>query len=243
MPKGSPRHTEQRIEGVRPVVEALRAGRRKVLRVQLPEVGRSPGLRELRELVTATGVTSQPCETAREICAWAEPYPECSFEELLVRAGPHLLIALDQVTDVGNLGSIARSAETAGATGLVLEYRKSGSITPGALRASAGALEHLPVARTPHLKRALAIAKSEGFQVLAADGAGPPLASLADPVFEGSILWVFGSEDRGVRPSLLESANHRVGIPQRGRIASLGVAAAAAVLLHQSSERQLRDRG
>ena len=72
--------------------------------------------------------------------ARAEPYPEEPFEELLIGPGPRLLVAFDRVTDVGNLGSIARSAEVAGATGLVLEYRHAPSIGPGALRTSAGAL-------------------------------------------------------------------------------------------------------
>jgi 23S rRNA (guanosine2251-2'-O)-methyltransferase len=227
------------IEGVRPVIEALRAGRRKVHRVLLPKEGRTPGVVELKALVARLGIPSQPCENPREISPIADPYPEQAFEDLIARGGPHFLAGLDQVTDVGNLGSIARSAETAGVTGLVLEFRKSVGITPGALRASAGALEHLTVARTPNLKRALMIAKTEEFQVLVAAGdGGGRLAQVPDSVLSGPLFWIFGSEDRGVRPALLEAADYRVGIPQHGKMGSLGVAAAAAILLHETASRR-----
>ncbi len=222
---------ETRIEGVRPVLEALRAGRRRVLEIELPREARTPGLRELAARARDLGVPTRRARGAEaRVVARAEPFPEEAFEALLDDPAP-FLVALDRVTDVGNLGSIARSAEIAGATGLVLEYRNAPPIAAGALRASAGALEHLRVGRTPSLRKALELARGEGLTVLAADASGEPLARLEGMDLGAGLVWLFGSEDRGLRESLLACADLVVGIPMRGQVASLGVAAAAAHLL------------
>jgi 23S rRNA (guanosine2251-2'-O)-methyltransferase len=221
-----------RIEGVRPVLEALRAGRRRVWRVELPEL-RTPGARALREEVERLGV---PCSAGAEALAWAEPFPEEPFEQLLLREPVEFLVALDRVTDVGNLGAIARSAETAGCDGLLLEQRHAPPLREGALRASAGALEHLRVGRAPNLGRALDLLRAEGFAVFAAAPGGAPLGPADLPRLKGRLAWVFGSEDRGLRERILGRVDRTVGIPLRGSVESLGVAAAAAFLLHRSAE-------
>ncbi len=228
--------SERAIEGVRPVIEALRAGRRRVFEISVPSEARTPGLRELREVAAQQGirVTGQPGETA--VRARAEPFAEEQFETLLSREGPRFWVALDRVTDVGNLGSIARSAEGAGAHALILEYRHAPPIGPGALRASAGALEHLSVARTPNLRKALELARSEGLAVLAAEAGAPPLGAASQDLVRGDLIWVFGSEDRGLRGTIRELASASVGIPLQGQVGSLGVAAAAAFLLHRTAE-------
>jgi 23S rRNA (guanosine2251-2'-O)-methyltransferase len=222
-----------RIDGVRPVLEVLRAGRRRVWRVELPEVLRSPGVRELHDEVSRRGV---PVASGAEVLAWAEPFPEEAFEQLLVRDPVEFLVALDRVTDVGNLGAIARSAETAGCGGLLLEQRHAPPLREGALRASAGALEHLRVGRTPNLRRALELLRAEGFAVLVAAAGGPPLQPADRSLLAGRLVWVFGSEDRGVRGAIEQRADRIAGIPLRGRVESLGVAAAAAFLLHRTAE-------
>jgi 23S rRNA (guanosine2251-2'-O)-methyltransferase len=170
-------------------------------------------------------------ESGTEVVAESDPFPEEPFEALLTGPGPCFLVALDRITDVGNLGSIARSAEGAGAAGLVLEHRHSAPIGPGALRASAGALEYLRVGRTPNLRRSLELAREEGFRLLVADPNGAPMYELDREELKGPLIWVFGSEDRGVRPSIREVASRIVGITTRGKLDSLGVAAAAAHVL------------
>lgn len=228
------RASQTSIEGSRPIIEAIRAGRRRVLEVWLPGQARTPAQRELEVLVRERGI---PVHAGHDrVRASAEPYPEESYEALLTGPGPRFLVALDRVTDVGNLGSIARSAEVAGATGLVLELRRSPPIGPGALRASAGALEHLRVGRTPNLGRALDLARAEGIPILAAEQGGEPIGDLPESLLRGELIWVFGSEDKGLRESISRRAEHRIGIPQRGRIGSLGVAAAASYLLQRTSE-------
>ncbi len=226
-----------RIEGVRAVLEAIRAGRREVRTVMLAEGPGSSGTRELEALARTRGI---PVCGGRlsglRAAAEADPFPEEPFEALLVDERPRFLVALDRVTDVGNLGSIARSAECAGATGLVLEHRRAPPVEPGALRVSAGALEYLRVGRTPRLKSALELASREGIRVLAAEPGGSPIDRVGSDLLEGELIVVFGSEDRGIRGSVRELAECRVGIPLEGRVGSLGVAAAAAYLLLRIAE-------
>ncbi len=218
------------------MIEALRAGRRRVHEVFVPDGEGSAARRELEAALASSGVRVRRARAGEGVSARAEPYPEEPVEALLAAAAPRLLVALDRVTDVGNLGSIARSAEAAGATGLVLEHHRSAAITPGALRASAGALEHLRVGRTPNLGRALDLASREGLAVLVADAEGEPIDALDPEVLRGELVWVLGSEDKGVRETLRRRASLCVGIPMAGRTASLGVAAAAAYLLLRTAE-------
>ncbi len=228
------------IEGVRPVIEAIRAGRRQVLEVAIPEGSGSPGLRELCALAQAKRIPVRPGASGSGVVARAEAFPEEPFEALLADGGPVFLVALDGVTDVGNLGSIARSAEAAGASGIVLEERRSPPIGPGACRASAGAIEHLRIGRTPRLARALELALAEGLAVLVAEADGEPMDRVDPALLRGGLIWVLGSEDRGTRPNIQALASLRVRIPLHGRVASLGVAAAAAHLLLWTAEVRSR---
>ena len=225
------------------MIEAIRAGRRSVHEVRLPAAARTPGLRELERLLEERGIPAireRPAAGGgNRVVARADPFPEEPFEALLDAESPRLLVALDGVTDVGNLGSIARSAEGAGASALVLEHRRAPPIDCGALRASAGALEHLRVGRTPSLPRALDLCIAEGLLVLAAEAEGVPLEALPPAALRGDLVWVFGSEDRGLREATRRRATHLVGLALAGRIASLGVAAAAAHLLLRTLEIRL----
>lgn len=218
------------------MIEALRARRRAVHEVWLPERLTTPGLRELGSVARASGAHVHRCASADQVAARGDPLPEEPFEALLSGAGPRRFVALDRVTDAGNLGSIARSALAAGFQGLLLEHRHAPAIGPGALRASAGALEHLRIGRAPRLGRALALARREGLSVLAADRRGEPIDRVPRHFLRAELVWVFGSEDRGVRESLMGEVDACVGIPMHGEIDSLGVAAAAAYLLHRTAE-------
>ena len=226
------------IEGARPVIEALRARRREVRAVYLPEGDGSAARRELEALLLERSIERREAKRGEGIHAFADPYPEQEFEALLAAPSPRFLVGLDRVTDVGNLGSIARTAEGAGVLGLVLEHRRAPPIAAGALRASAGALEHLRVGRTPNLARAVDLARSEGLAVLVADAGGRALESLPTALFTSDLFWVFGSEDLGVREGIRRNATATVGIPLSGKVGSLGVAAAAAYLVLRTAERR-----
>ncbi len=163
------------------------------------------------------------------VCVEAEPYPYADPAELLV-SDDALVVALDQVQDPRNLGAVARVAESAGAAGLVLPERRSAEVTPAVCRTSAGAVEHLRVARVRNLAEWLGEAKGAGAWVYgAAADAGVPYTA---PDYGGRVVLVLGSEGRGLRPRVARACDQLVSLPRRGRVGSLNVATAAAALVY-----------
>ncbi len=166
------------------------------------------------------------------IVAEVDPFPYASADDLLT-APDALVVALDQVQDPHNLGAVCRSAEAAGASGLVIPDRRSVAITPAVCKASAGAVEHLAVARVRNLADWLVAAK--GRQGLWAYGAAAEAdESYARMDLTGPTVLVLGSEGRGLRPRVAAACDALVSIPLRGEAASLNVSAAAAVLLFEA---------
>jgi 23S rRNA (guanosine2251-2'-O)-methyltransferase len=209
----------QLIYGKRPVAEAER-GRRRVHRVlRVPET--SP-----EELERLCGSPDH-----QGVVAEVDPYPYADPIGLLAVQGA-LIVVLDQVQDPRNLGAVARSAEAAGAAGLVIPERRAAEVTAVACKASAGAVEHLAIARVRNLADWLAAAKRAGFWIWAADAGAdqPPWA--AD--LTGPTILVLGAEGKGIRPRVLAACDGRVALPQRGKTASLNVSAAATALLFES---------
>jgi 23S rRNA (guanosine2251-2'-O)-methyltransferase len=147
------------------------------------------------------------------------------------------VVALDQVQDPHNLGAVARSAEAAGAVGLVIPSRRAAAVTPAAAKASAGAVEHLPIARVPNLADFLARAKDDGAWIYGAEANAEAPYTQAD--LTGKVVLVLGSEGKGLRRLVAERCDALVSIPVRGRVASLNVSAAAAALLFEA----VRQRG
>ena len=178
------------------------------------------------------------------ICAEAGAYPYADAAELLVASNP-LLVALDQVQDPQNLGSICRTAECAGARGLVIAQRRAAEITAAVCKASAGAVEHLRVARVRNIADFLTAARDAGCWCYGASAERSPRhapVSYDAPDYAGTgIVLVLGSEGRGLRPRVADSCDELIALPLRGRIGSLGVAAAASALLYEIL--QSRERG
>jgi 23S rRNA (guanosine2251-2'-O)-methyltransferase len=168
------------------------------------------------------------------ICAAAEPYRYADAEVLLAAPQP-LIVVLDQVQDPQNLGAICRSAECAGATGVVLPERRAVEVTPAVCKASAGAVEHLPIARVRNLADFLREARNAGIWCYGADAAGELAYDTVD--YTGGVAIVLGAEGRGLRPRVAGACDALVSIPLRGRIESLSVSAAAAVLLYAVARR------
>jgi 23S rRNA (guanosine2251-2'-O)-methyltransferase len=170
------------------------------------------------------------------ICAEVDPYPYAGVKELLAAPEP-LLVALDEVTDPQNLGAVCRSAECAGATGVILPERRSAEVTPAVCKASAGAVEHLPVARVRNLADFLGDAKEAGCWTY---GAAAGAATAYDaPDYTGGVVVVLGAEGRGLRPRVAASCDALISLPLRGRIDSLNVSATAAVVLYEILQRRL----
>jgi 23S rRNA (guanosine2251-2'-O)-methyltransferase len=165
------------------------------------------------------------------VVAEVEPYPYAGAVELL-RVENALLVALDQVQDPRNLGAVARSAEAAGAAGLVIPERRSAAVTAVACKASAGAVEHLPIARLRNLADWLGEAKQAGFWIWGADAEAKQAPWDVD--LSGPTVLVMGGEGKGLRPRVAAACDGLVALPQRGRIESLNVSAAAAALLFEA---------
>ena len=143
-----------------------------------------------------------------------------------------MIVALDEVQDPQNLGAIARTAECIGASGVVICERRAAEVTPAVCRASAGAVEHLRIARARNLADFLLSARRAGcwsYGAVAAAGA----TDYARPDYRGGLVIVFGGEGRGLRRRVAESCDALVTLPLRGRIASLNVNAAAGALLYE----------
>jgi 23S rRNA (guanosine2251-2'-O)-methyltransferase len=236
--------------GVHPVREALRARRRRLLRLLLRRGPAGPpredlaGLARLaeqagvpvRELAAADFDRLAPPPAVHQgVLLEAGPIPELSLEDLLPPPGESSwLVALDGVEDPQNLGAILRVADAAGARGALLPERRAAPLSPAVARASAGALEHLPVARVGNLARALHLLKERGFWVHgAAPDASLDLYATPDRLFDQRLVLVVGAEGKGLRPGVRAAADTLYRIPMRGRVASLNVAAATAVVLFE----------
>jgi 23S rRNA (guanosine2251-2'-O)-methyltransferase len=152
----------------------------------------------------------------------------------LIDPAPGLVLALDQVQDPQNLGAICRSAECAGAKGVVIPERRAAEVTPAVCRASAGAVEHLPVARVRNLADFLIEAKAAGMWCYGADGSAKLAYDAVD--YSGASVLVLGAEGRGLRPRVAAACDALVAIPLRGQIESLNVSAAAAVLAYAAAQ-------
>lgn len=222
------------VYGRNPVREALR-GRRAH---QVTDVWATAGaareqwlqgvpiaLRRAEEIERRCGAS-----THQGICAEAGGYPYVGVDEILSAPAP-LIVVLDQIQDPHNLGSICRSAECVGATGVVIPERRSAEVTPTVCKTSAGAVEHLALARTRNVADFLAQAREADCWVYGAsvaDGA----VSYDAPDYSGGVVLVLGSEGSGLRPRVAAACDQLVSLPLHGRVDSLGVSAAAAALLY-----------
>jgi 23S rRNA (guanosine2251-2'-O)-methyltransferase len=221
--------------GRNPIREALRGRRAHTLGEIWATQGaaRESWLRGARVRVVDAEEIERRCGSGAHqgICAQAGAFPYVCADELLVGEEP-LVVALDQVQDPQNLGSIARTAECAGARGLVIPERRAAEVTPAVCKASAGAVEHLRVARVRNVADFLAQARDASCWCYGASAEGATM-TYEQPDYRGGVVLVLGSEGRGLRPRVAASCDALIALPLRGRIESLGVSAAAAAILYE----------
>jgi 23S rRNA (guanosine2251-2'-O)-methyltransferase len=220
------------VYGRNPVREALH-GRRRVQRVFATEkAAQEVWLGGVETVVVEPWEIEERCGSPdhQGICAEVGPYPYVEADSLF-EAPDALVLALDEVQDPHNLGAVARVAEAAACSGVVLPERRSAEVTPAVCRASAGAVEHLPIARVKNLADWLEEAKQrENTWVY---GAAAEAAVPYDrPDYGGRVVLVLGSEGRGLRPRVAETCDELVALPNRGRVGSLNVSTAAAALVY-----------
>jgi 23S rRNA (guanosine2251-2'-O)-methyltransferase len=222
------------IYGRNPVMEALRAGRRRVKKVwATPAAAKEPWLKGVPVQVTDAGEIEERAGTDAHqgLCAAVEPYPYADAADLLRLDAP-LLVALDEVQDPQNLGAIARTAECAGAAGLIVPERRSAEVTGAAAKASAGAVEHLPIAKVRNVADFLGDAKKAGLWCYGASERGRTGYDQVD--WQGGVVVVLGAEGKGIRPRVQSACDVLMSVPLHGRIGSLNVSAAAAAVLYEA---------
>ncbi|MDR7435731.1 MAG: 23S rRNA (guanosine(2251)-2'-O)-methyltransferase RlmB [Armatimonadota bacterium] len=235
---------EQLIEGRHPVREALRAGRplRRIL------VGKGVHvhglLQEILEEAKRRGIVVQFVDRRRldqisrtgahqSIIAMAAPRPTVPLEEILRSAGdrPPFLVALDGIQDPHNLGSIIRTAEVAGAHGVIIPKRRAAGLTPAVAKASSGAVEYIPVAVVTNLARTLEELKAQGFWIVGADPEAT--TNYTDAMMTPPIVLVIGGEGKGLSRLVREHCDILVKIPMFGHVGSLNAAVAAGILIYE----------
>lgn len=240
----------QVLSGVHSCTEALRAGRRPLLALLVkPGADRRPEIRDLIHKAEALGLPIRNLDSdlfdrfeagnPQGIGLEVGPLPEVSIEELVAPSQePRRLVVLDGVEDPQNVGALARVAEGSGVRGMVLAKRRAPPLSPALARASAGAIEWLPVARVTNLTRSIKYLKNKGFWIVGADpSAAESLYAVPDQVLQGDLAIVLGAEGKGLRPEVQKLVDHPVRIDMRGQVASLNVAAAGAVLLFELLRR------
>jgi 23S rRNA (guanosine2251-2'-O)-methyltransferase len=233
------------------VRELLLAGRRRVREVwMVDERDDAPILDDIREMAAAGRVpvtlvsrgrfaAQARCEAPQGVLALAASLPEADLDDLLAPAGRGVpfLVAVDGVTDPGNLGAILRSAECAGVTGAILPRHRAVHVTPAATKAAAGAVEHVPIAVVGGLPATLSRVAGAGIHVVGLDGAAPTsLYDLAGA--DGPVCLVLGAEGRGLSRLVRQRCDELVSIPLHGSLGSLNVSAAAALACFEIARRR-----
>lgn len=235
--------------GVHPILEAIETGRRDIDKIWVAREGGSPGLGRLLRQAREAGIPVQhvprevlarkvgPRAAHQGIAAAVSGVAYASAEDVCRSAASSrgVIVVLDGIEDPHNLGAILRSAAAAGAAGVILGSEGTVGLTPAVAKASAGAVERIPVARDGSLGNRLAGIRAAGFRVVALDPRGSTPWDRADLAMPLAV--VAGGEGRGLRPSVLRSAHDRVAIPLARGIESLNVSVAVAVLLFEALRR------
>ena len=241
------------IEGRNAVIEALRAGRAiDKLYISKGEVDRTLG--HIASKARDQGIVVVECDRRKldfmsqthahqgviAVCAVRE---YCSVEDILAIAAERgeapFVIVCDEISDGHNLGAIIRSAECAGAHGVIIPKRRSAGLTAIVDKASAGAAEHMAIARVPNLPAVLRELKENGLWIYgtAADGA----SDLWHTDFSGPLALVIGSEGDGMGRLVAESCDYIVRLPMKGRLSSLNASAAAAITMYEILRQRSRE--
>jgi len=245
--------------GLHPVEEALKAGRRRFDRILVARErgdartdsrfarllaqcrqARVPILEQPREQLTLAAKTS----AHQGVVAFVRPQEFLVLEDLFEPPGSssakRLILALDGVEDPQNLGALLRVADGAGVDGVLLTERRSAPLSPAAVKASAGAAEHLRIARIVNLVRALEELKRRNLWVVGLDERGATTYDQFD--FTGDLVIVLGREGAGLHDLVRRTCDHLLRIPMAGGVSSLNVSAAGAVVLFEAA-RQRRAAG
>jgi 23S rRNA (guanosine2251-2'-O)-methyltransferase len=257
-PQGRSRRTARQnldfddlVYGIHAVAEALSAG--EPLRVIHVAMDRKKDV-PLRKLLAQAEERKIPLRFERRaffervpfkahqgVVAVAPPFPYVSLHDILHRARtggrPRLVVVLDHLTDPHNVGAIVRTAEAAGAAGVVLPARRSAGINATVRKAAAGAAAHLPIARVANIADAIRVMKKDGMWVAGAD-MGPKAVDFAAADLNRDLGLVIGGEGGGLTELVKRECDYLVRLPMRGHVASLNASVAAAILIYEALRQQ-----
>jgi len=244
---------EQFIYGIRPVIEALKSGK-EIERILLQKGLRGEGFHELFGIIRQLEIPTQtvPVDKLNRVTRKNHQgvlafISEISYQRLdyiipfIYEEGKiPLILVLDRITDVRNLGAIARTAECAGVDAILLPVKGSAQINADTVKTSAGALYKIPVCRCPDLQNSILYMKNSGLRIFAATEKAGQEHFRAD--FTGPSALILGSEEDGISPEILAMADEEIRIPLRGDIASLNVSVAAGILLYEAIRQRQNPR-
>ncbi len=253
--KTPPKEGGDVVEGRNPVIEALRSDR-TVKRILLASgVGQSPAVEKIFRLARERGMTVERVERreverlsvtgkSQGVVALAGPKGYVGLKRLLEigaqRGEATLLVILDGIQDPHNLGAIIRTAEASGVHGVVIPEHRSAGLSAGVARASAGAMEHMAVARVPNLVNVLERLKKQGVWTVGVDPKGT--SDFTEVNYQQATALVVGAEGKGLSRLVKERCDALARIPMRGRMASLNASVSAALVMYEAM-RQRRDSG
>ena len=233
---------ENLLAGRNPIREALKAGR-DIEKLLVLKGELSGSAREIVQMAREAHIVVQEVEKVRldelahnhqGLVAFASAYQYSTVEAMLEEAASKnedpFLILLDGVTDPHNLGAIIRSAECVGAHGVIVPERRSVGLTPAAVKASAGAVEHMKVARVVNLSRTIEDLKARNIWTYALDMDGVDYEKVN---FKGGVALVVGSEGEGVSRLVVEHCDQKVSLPMAGHIDSLNASVAAGIMMYR----------
>ncbi|HET6275851.1 MAG TPA: 23S rRNA (guanosine(2251)-2'-O)-methyltransferase RlmB [Candidatus Cybelea sp.] len=237
------------VYGIHAVGEALTAG--EALRVIHVAADRSKdaALRELLGQAKERNVRVRfeqrafferlPFRAHQGVVAIAPPFEYAALHDVLARRSgtPRLVVVLDHLTDPHNVGAILRTAEAAGAVGVVLPSRRSAGVNATVRKAAAGAAAHLPVARVANIADAIRVMKKAGLWVVGADPS-PEATELAKADLNRDLALVIGAEDSGLSQLVKRECDYLIRLPMRGKVASLNASVAAAILIYEALRQQ-----
>jgi len=238
-----------KISRINPLLEILKSSPRRINKILLQKEG---GRRPVGEIVALAKAGHIPylfvpkqaldklSSYHQGVVAMVSPKEFASLESILAVAKNPFLILLDEIEDPQNLGAILRSAEGAGTDGVLLPERRSAGLTETVYEVSAGAVEHLKVARVSNLAQTMEDLKKRGIWLVGAEGGGE--GEFYEFDYTQPVGLVFGSEGKGLRPLVRKKCDKILSIPLRGKVNSLNVASAASVFLFEVVRQRKKDR-
>jgi 23S rRNA (guanosine2251-2'-O)-methyltransferase len=240
--------------GRQPVLEVLRAGRRQILQLFVRRTARpSPELDDIMQAAGKAGVRMERVDDGRlqqlagdvnhqGIAAKVSSYSYVDIEDFNLESAkgeaPPFLLVLDHVVDPQNLGSLLRSADASGVTGVIIPSDRAAAVTPAAVRASAGAAEHVPVAMVTNLTQTMLKLKDRGLWFAGLE-AMPEAKLYTETDLSGSIGVVVGSEGAGLGRLVRETCDYLIRIPMGGKVSSLNAGVAGALALFEVQRQRL----